>query len=1417
MEISEQQKNIWLTEQLNENSNINILFGTFVMPQILDIEVLKKSINKVIETNEALRIRMNLKDGRLEQYIENYEYVDVKTFIIDKDSTKKQKVIDLIQKEDMDLFKTKLYDFQIIQTKDETIVCIKMHHIISDAWSMMLVVEQIKESYNALNLAIEIENKPSYVEYIEKEREYKKSKRFENDKQFWNSYVNKFEYKKILEQPKDKSGKRIKKQIPQSLYEKIREYCKKNGISEYIFWITIISIYYSKLYDKKSMVIGTPFLNRSKSKKELKTIGMFVATLPICIEIEKKEKISELFKKVNRVNMSCFKHSKFPYEYIQEQYQTKHGDKSNLYEIAFSYQVNKLESKIDGNMGKTFWYYSGKQLMPLLISYVNHFEEHELYYDYIIQCFNENEINKLHGAILKIIEQILGSEDIEIKNIEILLDEDIIEIRKLNSKQIKEKTYTNIIERFEKVANKYKERIALKCGSKELSYEKLRNMANRLAEVLKDNNVSYKKPVVLLFDKSIEMIVSMLAVMKLGAYYIPILPQEDKQRMNYIIKDSNAKLVLTHMQYEDKIVDKEIKVIHVCENIFEHKNGDDYIGNGIKTDDICYMIYTSGTTGLPKGVMMKHENVISLVDSVNEDNELKFIENDVAISLLKYSFDASAIDIYTMLLNGGKLILIQKEIELDAEAVVQIMENEKVTRSFTVSKWIEQIADIDLEEHHNLENLRILSSGGDTLRPSKFKNILEKYQNLKIFNLYGPTETTMFVTKKRVDLECIVKNKISIGKPIPGCRIGIVNSYGNFMPINANGEILIYEDDTSFHNIAKGYWNLPEKTEERFIEIYNPITQKLCKGYKTGDIARINENLELEFLGRKDDFVKVNGAYLVSLNEVEYKIQHILGNELEICVVAVSFRDSKTLTLFVVNKNQGNRVKIDNIKSLIKDNITFYMNPKKIIKLNSMPLTNNGKIDRKRLEQIAINEIDGNKTEIIRPRDVIEQHLYNSVKQIVHEDFSIYDDFENDLGIDSLAMTVLYSKIANPNIQVQDLYNYSNIADLAILIKNMNYEEKYCNKENIQILNNAENIEMKNILLTGVTGFLGAHILRELVLNVQSIEKIYCIVRSKFNATSIERFNRNIEYYFDNNIAKKIKDKVIIIDGELTQKHIGLNSEKLKEIENNVDTIINSAANVRHLGKYDEFYRENVESVKNLLEIAKINKKSFIQISTLSLGGYAVGKTKVWNEESLNIGQDLHKNPYLISKLEAEKMVLQEINKRNINGKIFRVGNIMPRISDGKFQRNMNKNGFILSIRSLMDLRAKCSQMGKIDLFLTPADEASKAIVKLIQSKSNRNICHIETNKGIKLKNIIDVMQENKNFIQELDNKDFINLLNQKHDIGSNYLKLYFNSSKQLNIVDKTMTLEELKKNDYEWSSIDNSYLSYIVEIARHI
>lgn len=1360
---------------------------------------LEQTLNKIIELNDSFRIVLVKEKDKVKQYIKEYEYEEID---VDENVRNLDAYIERLNNQPIDIY-SKLFKFKIVNYKTSTYVLYKAHHIINDAWGVAEIGEQIKEIYPIIDDKAKLSslNKPSYISFINKEDSYLHSSAYERDYEFWKEYLKTFSTDKIYNRDiSDIDARREKKILDPKVYLKIQDYCQKNKISEHTFFLAIFSVYYFKIHNIQSLNIGTPFLNRTK--EEMKAIGLYITNLPLNVSINSNKSFLSLCNEIRQDSMKIFRRARFPHNRIQKIYKEINFN-SNMFEVGYSYQINALNNKVKGDLGIATWYFPNAQNQPITLHVSKMKNDLELFYDYLINVITQKEVNLIHDIIIHLISQVLIKDNIEIliKDLMILNKKEKEKINKFNNTgDIISKELT-ISEVFNNISNKYSRKIALKINDQTMTYSELARKINGLAIELRKKGVRRNTPIMLFFDKSFEMIISMLAIIKAGGCYIPVLPEESLERIQYIIDDANPIYILTSPNYVKKL-DKPNLISIELNNLNESKE----IIEDINTqNDLAYIIYTSGSTGNPKGTKIMHKNIMGLLRSMQGDRKLKPTEEDISMSLLKYSFDASGIDIYSALLVGGKLILISKEEELNPYKVVEIMEKEKITRSFLVPKWLEQINQVDKKEGTKLEKMRILGTGGEIFKPKSVEHLFYKYPKLKILNLYGPTETTMFTTYNIITEKNIEEDTTTIGKPIKYSRAYVINEENEILPTNVEGELVLAEDSTSISNIAEGYLNLDNINDAKFINIKGILNEEL-RAYKTGDIVKINNKFELEFIGRSDDIVKINNGYLVSINEVKQTIDKITFGKYKTCVIPINVNITKMLILIV--EGNKNNINVDELKKQINNSLPFYMRIKEVFLVDKFPINNSGKIDRKYLKELI--EAKEQEKIIVLPETKTQELVYELIKnQIDLEQFSIKDDFIDDLSIDSLDISVIFSLLDNPKLKIQDLYTYTTTEDLANFIDGENQEKIKKDFGNVRINNNVKNFKMEQILLTGATGFFGIHLFWELLHN-EKVEQLHCIIRKKHDTSAYDRLINKLKFYYRllPEELELIKTKVNILEGDINQKDFGLNKEIYDNLRKNVTTVINSAANVNHYGKYKDLYQTNVEGLRGLIKFCG-KKVSLAHISTLSVAGFKKEDTidKIYDENTLYIKQTFNNNPYLITKFEAESILF----KSDVNVKVFRLGNIMPRVSDGKFQENYTQNAFLNSIRLILKLNKVPKPYLNFKVEFSPVEECSEAICKLIELDSNQKVYHIINDNLLEIQEIIHMITNNGD-LEVLSLSEFTKSLENYNEVGAEYIKDYILQN-NVNLYSLNKTLDLLNQVDFSWSKINKKYLANIQKI----
>lgn len=553
-------------------------------------------------------------------------------------------------------------------------------------------------------------------------------------------------------------------------------------------------------------------------------------------------------------------------------------------------------------------------------------------------------------------------------------------------------TYVNydkdktIIELFEEQVREVPDKIALQFEDNKITYKMLNERANSLARLLKEKGIGPDYIVGILMERSINMIVGIISILKAGGAYLPIDPEYPEKRIEYILKDSEAKIVLTEGSFREKI--KEVTEILDLDDKELYEKNNTNLNNSSKGENLAYVIYTSGTTGKPKGVMIENSAIVNY--ALYARNEYLNSQDECMPLYTSIAFDLTITSVFAPLISGNKIIIYKnKDIDILMNEVFQSDENTviKVTPAHLIL----------LKEMNNVNmNIKKLIVGGEELKEALAKDISEIFSHkIEIINEYGPTEGTVGCIAHVYDFRKEYKNTVLIGKPIRNFKVYIVNEENELVTIGHPGEICI-----SGSGLARGYLNNPKLTEEKFIQ--NPLNSEE-KIYKTGDIGKWLLDGNIEFLGRVDEQVKIRG-YRVELSEIDNNIRK---NE-EIKDVAViarenSMGENEVVAYVICNNNEV----VEKIRDGLVRELPQYMVPSKIIKVHDFPLTANGKLDKNALLQIK--EVD--KFTYVAPTNPLEEEISILWSEMLDvEDIGIDDNFL-EVGGHSLVATKIVYKI----------------------------------------------------------------------------------------------------------------------------------------------------------------------------------------------------------------------------------------------------------------------------------------------------------------------------------------------------------------------------------------------------------------------
>ena len=1422
-ELTNPQKSIYLTEQYYSGTTINNICGTSIINSTLDFELLKKAINIVIKNNDSFQIHFKLENNNLKQFLSDYNYQNIEIIDI-PDESYVSEIEKNVQKKKFDIFsQDNIYEFKIFRfSNNHGGFLLNIHHLLADSWTLGLVCRQIIEKYVSLlnNEVTDLEKKsPSYFDYINDEKEYLNSDKFIKDEQYWLSVFNTIPNSAII--PSKNScptneinccAKRNSYTISKDEMEKINIFCKDNNISTFNFFMSIYAIYISKITGVQDFVIGTPILNRTNFAQK-NTTGMFISTLPVRIDLSTNYPFIDFAKNIAITSLSMLRHQKYPYQNILENLRKQQPDLPNLYNILLSYQITKANT--DGYDYSTRWAFNDNcaDNMQIHILDINDYGSANICYDYQTQKYSTEDIDNIHNRIKFIISQVLANSSLNINDIDIITPKEQETIlNKFNNTIVDYDNSKTIIDLFEEKVNLCPNNIAIVCNGKKLTYEQLNKKANQLANYLSKNNITKNDLVGIMTSRSLEMVIGLLAILKLGAAYIPIDPTYPEERVLYLVENSKAKaLLLDNSTFNN--VENVFKINISLDNDFYNNEKADNINTNINPDDLMYVIYTSGSTGNPKGVMLTHDNVHNFLVGIS--NIIDFKNNNSIVSLTTICFDIFVLELWGGLTNGLSVIIANEQEQNNTSLLNKLCLNNNVQMLQTTPSRISFLLK-DEENLDFLKNLNIIMLGGESLPQNVVKTIF-KFSNAKLFNMYGPTETTVWSTIKEIT-DC---NEISIGTPIANTTCYILNNNLKLLPPYTPGILYI-----GGNGVSKGYYNMPELTLDKFIHC------RYCNDeiiYNTGDLAYYDESGNIYHLGRSDFQVKLRG-YRIELGEIENKILSFPNIE-ETAVVA----DNNYLICYYTSSK---KIKESDLISYLLNILPDYMVPSDFIRLEKMPLTPNGKLNRKLLPKITK---DKSKNEL--PNTETEKLLAKVISEIIHNEVKNINESFMSMGLDSLGIIQVQTALLSNNINLttHHFYRYPTIKKLSQIIDdntNIYNEQKSEIPDRFkhypdEILSKISNLDINenvlgNVFLTGSNGFIGIHILYELLHTTEN--NIYCLVRGDTYEYRLNKLKTAYEYYFEEDLSNYIDNRVFIINGDMCYKNLNLCNSDLKIFKNNIKTIINTAAIVKHYGNIEDFKNNNIIGTKNIVELAFENNIRLIHLSSISVSGNYLVKQDNHNtdfdENSLYIGQHYEDNNYVYSKMESEKLILKYMEKGLI-AQILRIGIVSGRYSDGFFQKKIDENAFYSRIKSIINMSAISSSMTLQKIEFTPVDLCAKAIVTLSKNSiADNKVYNIYNHHLITVFKILEVLknfdininilnsQDFNNYVLELSktNKDSIKgIINDFNYDDNNLLTINYNYT--VNIHSK-YTRNYLHLLNFDWPVLDDDY---IFKVLKHM
>ncbi|GGD05315.1 non-ribosomal peptide synthetase [Hyunsoonleella pacifica] len=874
--LSHGQKRLWFLQQLYPKNPFYNYSETYTLKGKLSENSLIGSLKHIYLNNDVLRTTYHIENGEVFQKINNDNELNILVFDLTKKSSKlkKQEINDIIEKDAkqyFDLTKSPLIRCTLIKKSEtESVLIITMHHIVIDEWSMKIFRKQLSKYYNLLNINGEIRdiddetNKLQYTDYA-----YWQSKNSINkDHLFY--WKNKLSGEiPSLDLPTDFSR-------PANLNFKgsfSKTVIFENDVSNKIIalsqelsttpYVILLSAYFTLLHwysGQNDILVGSPVTNRDQKSLE-NIIGFFIDTLVIRTEVNPSISFKEFVEVVRKNTLEAFSNKNIPFDLLVKELNIDRSLSTNpFFQVMFVYNEEVETLHFNDNLELTHEYFDTKVAKFDLTFFVTkHNDTFSSKFEFSTELFNESTINSFQEHFNILLKGLINSPNLKLSKAPILTDSEKALYTQENINSYNFEAINGIHSLIETNALKQPNKIAISFNKSSMSYKELNNKSNQIALEILSITEGKNIIIALCIERSIDMIVGMLGILKAGCCYLPIDPEYPKERVDFMLKDSEAQIIVTTNEYSQNFVSEQFSIINI-------KNIDSPIAEiadiklpKVLNHQLAYIIYTSGSTGKPKGVAITHKNIIN---STLGRFEFYSDAPEVFLLMSSISFDSSKAGIFWTLCKGGNLIITEKRIEQDIEKLGNIINAYKVTHTLMLPSLYSLL--INYADYDKIKSLSTVIVAGEVCPPELCKIHFNTFSNINLYNEYGPTEASVWCIAHKVTEEDLSTEKIPIGKPVANTGIYILNEDLKYLPQGAVGEI--YIGGTSLSN---GYINRKELTEVSFIKNPNKPEERL---YKTGDLARYDSNGNIVFLGRVDQQIKIRG-YRVELSEIENAIK----------------------------------------------------------------------------------------------------------------------------------------------------------------------------------------------------------------------------------------------------------------------------------------------------------------------------------------------------------------------------------------------------------------------------------------------------------------------------------------------------------------------------------------------------------------
>ncbi len=997
--LSFAQQRLWFLDRLDPGSPSYNLPRAVRITGKLNPTALEHCFTEIVRRHEILRTQfVSLNRNPLQQIIPatpfNLPVIDLQGLSPEDSEAQVRRITEAEARQGFNLESDRLLRGQLLQLgATEWVLLFTLHHIVSDGWSTGVLIRELAALYPEFS-----EGKPSplpelpiqYADFALWQQNWLQGAILETQLGYWKEQLG--GSLPVLELPTDKPrppvqtfrGNNVSLTLPPALSESLKQLSGQQGVTLYM---TLLAAFKTLLYrysGQADILVGSPIANRNHGEIE-QSIGFFVNTLVLRTDLSDNPSFCQLINRVRKVTLGAYAHQDLPFEKLVEALQPERDlSRHPLFQVMFIFQnapVTPLE--LPGLTLEPLEHENGTAKYDLSL-YVRETDAGlEATWEYNTDLFEPATIQRMQGHWQTLLEAIATAPETPISHLPLLTPTEEQQLLIQGNQTQADYPQTACLHHlFEAQAQRTPDAVAVEFAGDRLTYRQLNIKANQLAHYLQEWGVQPNQLVGLYIERSLDMAIALLGILKAGAAYLPLDPAYPSERLQFTLADAGVSVLLTHQHLVPKLPTDQARVF--CLDTDWRTIAPSSPKNPrspVQAENLAYIIYTSGSTGKPKGVEISHRALVNFLTSMQRQPGLT--SEDILLSVTTLSFDIAALELFLPLIVGAKLLLVSREVATDGVRLAQTLNASGTTvMQATPATWRLLLA----AGWEGSSSLKIFC-GGEALDSTLAQQLQERCAEL--WNMYGPTETTIWSLVYRVEK---FRGMVPIGRAIANTQVYVLDSHLQPVPLGVPGELYIGGD-----GLARGYLNRPELTQEKFIS--NPY-QPGSRLYKTGDLVRYLADGNLEFIARIDNQVKLRG-YRIELGEIEA----VLAQHPQVQQSVVVLRETRLIAYWV---KAATELILPDLKGFLKTKLPAYMVPAVFVELETLPLTPNGKIDRKSL---PVPDFTGPKETWVAPRTPLEIQLAELWLEVLKiERSGLYDNFF-ELGGHSLLATQLISRI----------------------------------------------------------------------------------------------------------------------------------------------------------------------------------------------------------------------------------------------------------------------------------------------------------------------------------------------------------------------------------------------------------------------